>query len=202
MMLTSVNVVSPSTSMNVVRIDTAAMSSGSSARNDANTKSSTSSAPAAAEQRLDQNARALLVAARGEQGVGRQPASKPSACGRLVERGVELGLDVGTEDCRERRLDQGVRRAPVIGHEAGIARAGEVDDPQLSASGTAATAVREDAGDGLLGLLDGLALRHGDDGDVGVDGADAVGVDELLLGVVAGLAGQREVQRPPVAERD
>ena len=47
MMLTSVNVVSPSTSMNVVRIDTAAMSSGSSARNDANTNSSTSSAPAA-----------------------------------------------------------------------------------------------------------------------------------------------------------
>ncbi len=48
MMLTSVNVVSPSTSMNVVKIDTAAMSSGSSARNDANTKSSTIRAPAAA----------------------------------------------------------------------------------------------------------------------------------------------------------
>ena len=47
MMLTSVNVVSTSTSMNVVRMDTAAMSSGSSARNDAKTKSSTSRAPAA-----------------------------------------------------------------------------------------------------------------------------------------------------------
>jgi hypothetical protein len=48
MMLTSVNVVSARTSMKVVRMDTAAMSSGSSARNDAYTNSSASSAPAAA----------------------------------------------------------------------------------------------------------------------------------------------------------
>ena len=50
MMLTSLNVVSPSTSMNVVRMDTAAISSGSNARNDANTKRRTRSAPAAASK--------------------------------------------------------------------------------------------------------------------------------------------------------
>ncbi len=67
-------------------------------------------------------------------------------------------------------------------------------------SGTAATAVGEDLGDGGLVLLDRLALRHGDDRDVGVEGADAVRVDQLLLCVVARLTGQREVERPPVAE--
>jgi len=45
--LTSLKVVNPSTSRKVVRIETAAISSGSRARNDANTNSSTSSAPAA-----------------------------------------------------------------------------------------------------------------------------------------------------------
>ena len=45
--LTSLNVVRPSTSKNVVRIETAAIIIGTSARNDAKTKISTSSAPAA-----------------------------------------------------------------------------------------------------------------------------------------------------------
>ena len=45
--LTSVTVVRPRTRRNVVRIETAAISSGTSARNDANTKISTASAPVA-----------------------------------------------------------------------------------------------------------------------------------------------------------
>ena len=47
---------------------------------------------------------------------------------------------------------------------------------------TAATA-------GRVGL-DGLAVGHGDDREVGVDRADAVRVDQLLLRVVTGLPGQ------------
>jgi hypothetical protein len=43
--LTSVNVVRPSTIRNVVRIDTVAMTNGTKARNDANTKASTANAP-------------------------------------------------------------------------------------------------------------------------------------------------------------
>lgn len=45
--LTAVSSVSPSTSRNVVRIETAAMTSGTSAKNDAKTKVSTTSAPTA-----------------------------------------------------------------------------------------------------------------------------------------------------------
>ena len=45
--LTSLKVVRPSTSRKVVRMETAAISSGTNARNEAKTNSSTSSAPAA-----------------------------------------------------------------------------------------------------------------------------------------------------------
>ena len=111
MMLTSVNVVSPSTSRNVVRIDTAAMSSGSSARNEANTKSSTSkrTRPRRAASRPARSVPPGL-AARGEQGVRRQAAVEARRRRRLLQRGVELGLDVGPKVVRDRRLDQGVRR--------------------------------------------------------------------------------------------
>ena len=67
-------------------------------------------------------------------------------------------------------------------------------------SGTAATAVAKTSATAALFSCDRLALGHGDDRDVGVEGADAVGVDELLLRVVPGLTGQREVERPPVTE--
>ena len=68
-------------------------------------------------------------------------------------------------------------------------------------SGTAATAAAKTPATAALVRLDRLALRHGDDCDVGVERADPVRVDQLLLRVVTRLAGQREVQRPPVAER-
>ena len=49
--------------MNVVRIDTAAMSSGTRARKEAKTNSKTASAPSAPEQRLGEDAGALRVGA-------------------------------------------------------------------------------------------------------------------------------------------
>ena len=131
MMLTSLNVVSPSTSMNVVRMDTAAMSSGSSARNDANTKSSTRSAPAAPSRVSIRTLASSWSPPAASRAYEVRPLSKPCGCGRLVEGGVELRLDVGPELHRDRSLDQGVRRAAVVGDEARISRAREVHDSQL-----------------------------------------------------------------------
>ena len=89
---------------------------------------------------------------------------------------------------------------PSLVTKPGIPGAREVDDPQLQ--------VRHGCnrcGEHICHRLpvrgDSLALRHGDDRDVGVEGADAVRVDQLLLGLVTRLTRQREVERPPVTER-
>src|SRR5205085_5088775 len=47
---------------------------------------------------------------------------------------------------------------------------------------------------------DGLAVRHRDHGDVRVEGAGAVALDQLVLGALARLSRQREVQGQPVAQ--
>ena len=155
----------------------------------------------ASQQGLDQDARAFLLTSRGQQAVGGQAAFEACCLGGLGQCGVELGLDLGAEGHRDRSLDQGVRRAPVVGHEALGRLVLAKSTTRSFTSGTAATAVEMTPATASAVLLDRLTLRHGHDGDVGVVGAHAVGVDELLLGVVAGLAGQREVQRPAVAER-
>ena len=116
--LTSLNVLSRSTSRNVVRIETAAMSSGRKARNEANTKSSTASAPRRSQERLDQHAGALGVAPGGEQCVGRQAAVEPGCRGRLLEDRLhrDLGSHVG-EALERLRVDQRIGRAVVVGQE-------------------------------------------------------------------------------------
>ena len=130
--------------MNVVRMDTAAISIGSSARNDAYTKIKHQQRAGRAEQRLDQNARPFRVAARRQQPVRRQAALEPLALGCLVEGRLERDLDVGAERDGDRGLDEGERRPAVVGDEALVARARERDDAQrmswTAVSGSSVTA--------------------------------------------------------------
>ena len=153
-----------------------------------------------ADEYLDQNAGAVLFATCCEQRVRGQPALEPLCGGGCFQRRVELRLDVRAELHRHRRLDQGIRRATVIRHEARIPGAGEVDDPKLQVW-NGRRGGREDPADRLAVRRDRLTRGDCDHGDVGVVGADAVGLDQLLLRPIARLTWQGEVKRPTVAQR-
>ena len=110
-------------------IETTAITIGTKARNDANTKVSTSSAPNAADQRLDQHARALAVgAAVLDQGVepgqvhGRAPTVTPAsaALAAFSASRVLAELRVGVR----RRVDDREGGAPVLGDEGAVAGRG------------------------------------------------------------------------------
>ena len=130
--LTSLNVVSPSTSRNVVRIETAAMSSGTRARKDAKTKSSTTSAPRApnivSARTLGPS---LLLLPADSRPYDVTPVVNPLPCAAFSSAAPQLGLRPGREGRRLRPLHQGERRAVVVRDEGRVAGAGQVDQPDL-----------------------------------------------------------------------
>ena len=153
MMLTSLNVVSPSTSMNVVRIDTAGDEQREQREERREHEEQHEESTGRAEQRLDQDARLLLVAACGRAGrttSGRSRSLRPPPPSSSA--GSSCVSMYGPELHRQRRLDQGVRRAAVVGDEARIAGAREVDDPQRHVRHGGHRG-REDPRDGVLVLL-------------------------------------------------
>ena len=150
--LTSVNVVSPSTSRKVVRIDTAAISSGTKREERREHEQQHERArPAAPSSVSTSTLGPLGVTAGGQQAVRRQRrARSPAACGRLVERRVELRLDARAEATAAAGPGSArtcVRPSSVTKRR--VAGAGEVDDPDL---GRLRAAAVEDLGD-LGGVL-------------------------------------------------
>jgi hypothetical protein len=151
-----------------------------------------------AEQRLRQHAGAFGVAARGQHRVGREPGLQPGAGGRLLEDGLHLRLDPRPEALGEGALDQRERAAAAVGDEPRVPGAGQVDHPGLGHGGPHRV---EDPGDLRSAVGHGAARRHGDHGHQGVGGARAEGRDQLLLGLVPGLARQGEVEGQAVGDR-
>ena len=149
------------------------------------------------EQGLGEHARPLGVTAGRQQPVRRQPALEPGLVGRLGQGRLQLCLDARPEGRRRWPLDQGVRRQPVGRDERLVTRGGVVghQDPGNGRGGRL-----EDAVDRVDAARDGLAVRHRHHHDVRVERAHPVALDELVLGVVARLSRQREVEGQPVAE--
>jgi hypothetical protein len=174
----------------VVRIETAAMISGTNARNEAKTKRRTASAPTAPNR--------VGVPAGGQQGVGREAGLQPGSSRSLLHHGQHLRRDARAEPGGLWPLHQCEGAAPVLGDEPVVAGAAQVDDPDLRHGSPERV---EDAGDVRLPVGHGAALGHGDHRDQRVGGAGAERGDEFLLGLVAGLAGQREVEGEPVGDR-
>ncbi len=157
-----------------MRIETAAMTSGSRARNDAKTKISTTSAPAAPNSvsvrtpgpeesppadNMPYDVRLALEAGRAR---------------RLLQRRLQLHVDARAERRRQRALEQGVRRAPVLGQEALVAGAGVVDQPATSGSPLAVDAKTFSIAAWLASTV--CPSRHRHHRDERVERAGAVGL--------------------------
>ena len=175
------------------------MISGTKARNDAKTKSSTARAPSGTEQRLGQHARPRRC--RRRRPAARRTSARrrsPAAAAACSSTGCTCASMPGPEALRQRALDQRERAPAVVGDEPVVAGAGlgrrsgpaarrrarrrrrrrcrPRARPRCCPAGTVTTGTRVSA------VL--VAER----------------VDQLLLGLVAGLAGQREVEGQPVGD--
>ncbi len=151
-----------------------------------------------AEERLDEQARGLgVVGALGEQVVAADLPVETGLLARVLEDRTDRDVDALLVEGQEgRRVDERVGRAPVVGEEHVVLCLREVDHSHVGHVGLDAVEHRVDL---RLVLLHRLALGHRDDRQVGRVGPTvAVVLEQLLLGLVAGLAGQREVDREPV----
>ena len=89
-----------------MRIDTAAMSSGTKARNDAKTKSSTASAPVAPNSVSTSTLGPSVSPPADSRSYDVSPTSMPAGGRGLLQGGQQLLLEPGPEARRRRSLDQ------------------------------------------------------------------------------------------------
>ncbi len=110
----------------------------------------------------------------------------------LLQERHDLGLDAGHEPDRCRGEDQPEGGAAVLAHEDLVLGRGEVEHAGLRELRAHRLEHRCDVAGALL---DRLACRDRDDGEHGCVGAAvAVRREQPRLGLVTGLAGQREVE--------
>ena len=195
---TSVATASGQMSRKVVGIATIAMSSGTIAIHEANTKARTRSAPAPGDQGLDDDARATVLrpvgrcrAQRVEPGdVHRGPLHGDAGQGLL--RRARLGLP-GVHAAERRDGDERERRAPVRGHEGPVVRRRVGGDAGVGQRGLDLRHRRLQL-PGDAGCVDGRApgQRHDrhDRSDV-----SAVAVDRCDAAVGDGRLASRDVER-------
>ena len=150
------------------------------------------------QDRVDEQARLLgVLGPLGEQVVAGDAPLEPGLGARFVEDGLhgDVGADVG-EALERLGVDQRVGGAAVLGQEDRVTGVGVADH----AGGRQRLAdLVEDRGDAVELGVDGGALGHRHDGDGRRVGAPVVErLEDLLLGLVARLPGQREVDREPL----
>ena len=118
------------------------------------------------------------------------------ACSRIGSH-RDVGPDV-VKLTNGSRVDQRVGRAAVVGEEDVVAGVGVARAMRVPRHRRLDVVERRGRSSSWC-VLDRAALGHRGDRDGGrVGAAVAVDVEDLLLGLVAGLAGQREVDREPV----